>query len=83
MSSETNRPAQRRLAAWELASALDDEPIGTIGVEANEGALARPAHHEANERSDTVDADMHSWGDGEDRRKMRRRIRLSEEDGLG
>lgn len=80
-SPETMRPAQRRLASWELASALDDEPIGTVEIGADDSALT-PSHQPANDRPDTHDADMHSWGDDVDRRQIRRRTRLSEEDGL-
>jgi hypothetical protein len=81
-SAEPTRSAERRPASWELASALDDEPIGTVDIGTDDTERGRRSHHR-DDRSDSQDADMHSWGDGVDRRQIRRRIRLSEEDGLG
>lgn len=82
-SAESTRPTPRRLASWELASALDDEPIGTVDIGAEDSPLTPSSRQPANDRPDTQDAEMHSWGDVVDHRQIRRRIGLSEQDGLG
>lgn len=75
------RTARRAPASWELASALDDEPIGTIDAEADEvDALQERSSPSTGRRSaDSEATDMHSWGDGADRRILRRHRGLSNE----
>ena len=60
-----NRPARRAPAAWELASALDDKPIGTVDL--------LPAESLADSQADINESEMHGWGDGTERRSPRRR----------
>jgi hypothetical protein len=81
---------KRELADWELASALDDAPIGTVdymgGAEELppdiEAALDAPVIHvePGNARTRRL-AEMHSWRDETDRRSLLRRVGLPEVDG--
>ena len=88
----TAGPARRMPAEWELSSALDDQPIGTIDYDADgaelpanvQAALERPLRpddEQGNARTRRM-REMHAWRDGEDRRSLRRRMRLTDDDGF-
>jgi hypothetical protein len=73
-------------ADWELASALDDAPIGTVTYEGGtdlppdiEAALQAPVIHAepGNARTRRM-AEMHSWREETDRRSLLRRVGLPE-----
>ncbi|MGH2668795.1 MAG: hypothetical protein ACRDH5_06715, partial [bacterium] len=78
LSSDTRRvaSARRPIASWELASALDDEPIGTVDFVGDEGPTR------ARSGSLRESAETHAWGDDVDRRTLFRRIGLPDKEEL-
>ena len=86
------KASPRRPAEWELASALEDQPIGTIDYDEDDdgelpanvqAALDRPAIEvePGNARTRRM-KEMHAWRDGEDRRSLRRRMHLADDEGV-
>lgn len=69
-------PARRPLASWELASALDDEPIGTVDDGTADVIAAPPVEGSGGNRRVQRMAEMHSWRDESDGRPLLRRLGL-------
>jgi hypothetical protein len=87
-ASATSRRARPR-ADWELASAFDDAPIGTVDFDATTGELPPEIEAALDEPVLNVDsgnarsrraAQMQNWRDQADRRSLLHRVGLPEID---